>query len=276
MLLLPIHTPIIHPGDDLAKIIAAEAHKQHAPGIHSGDILVISSKVVATAESRIIDLSSITPSAEAQALSAACKKNPQFCEAVLREMRRMHGQSGRICPGAIFTEVKPGGLPEGTILIANAGLDGSNAPQGHAIGWPADPVASARRLRESCTRLLVDSNKQINEQTNKREKAQIAVVLSDSCLHPRRSGVIALALTVSGFDPIRSCIGERDLYGREMKITREALADQLAVAANMLMGNVAESTPAVIVRDHAVPLTDFEGWVPGIAPEEDLFGTLLL
>jgi len=83
--------------------------------------------------------------------------------------------------------------------------------------------------------------------------------------------VTAFALVVSGFDPLVSKIGERDLFGRELTMTVEAVADQLATAANMIMGNAAESRPATIIRNHGIPFTDFEGWVPGISKEEDLF-----
>ena len=103
----------------------------------------------------------------------------------------------------------------------------------------------------------------------------IAVILSDSCCRPRRWGVTAYALAVAGIDPLHDQKGAHDLYGREIRITQEAVADQLATAANMLMGNADASTPAVIMRDHKTPLSDYEGWVPGIAREEDLFAGLL-
>jgi coenzyme F420-0:L-glutamate ligase/coenzyme F420-1:gamma-L-glutamate ligase len=82
-------------------------------------------------------------------------------------------------------------------------------------------------------------------------------------------------LTVSGFDPLISQIDTPDLFGTPLKMTHEATADQLATAANFLMGNADESTPAVVIRDHGLPLTDFHGWVPGIARKDDLFAGLL-
>ena len=101
-----------------------------------------------------------------------------------------------------------------------------------------------------------------------------AVLLTDSTCRPRRLGVTALALTVSGFDPLRSLIGMKDLFGKDLRLTQEAVADQLATAANMLMGNAGESVPAMIIRNHGIPFSNFEGWVPGIAPKDDLFGML--
>ncbi|MBU1123155.1 coenzyme F420-0:L-glutamate ligase, partial [Patescibacteria group bacterium] len=104
---------------------------------------------------------------------------------------------------------------------------------------------------------------------------KIAVILTDSCCRPRRIGVSAYALTVSGIDPLEDRIGKKDLFGKELLMTMESRADQLATATNMLMGNTNESIPAAIVRDHGLELSDFEGWVDGIEPEEDLFAGIL-
>lgn len=84
-------------------------------------------------------------------------------------------------------------------------------------------------------------------------------------------GVTAFALVVVGFDPIENYIGKKDLFGRQLLVTREARADQLATAANFLMGNADQAIPAVIVRGHGLPFSDFAGWVPGIKKEEDMF-----
>ncbi len=99
-----------------------------------------------------------------------------------------------------------------------------------------------------------------------------AILLSDSTCSPRRRGVTAIALACCGIDPFTNAIGTNDLYKRKMTMTMEATADQLATAANMLMGNAAQSIPAVIIRDHGLPFTDFCGWVEGMEREEDMFG----
>jgi F420-0:gamma-glutamyl ligase len=150
----------------------------------------------------------------------------------------------------MLTELKPEGFPSGVLLAANAGLDESNVESGYCIGWPGDPLTSIKKLRKAL---------------------HAAVLITDSTCRPRRQGVTALALVVSGFHPLRSLIGTRDLFGRDLRMTQEAVADQLATAANMLMGNAGESVPAVIIRNHGIAFTDYEGWVPGIAPEADLF-----
>src|SRR5206468_3997308 len=105
------------------------------------------SKALATLEGTIVDLSSMEPTREAQTWSERTGRSALFCEAVLRATVAMHGHVRGGVPGAMLTEVRPAGLPSGTILVANAGLDESNVPNGTAIGWPADPATSARQLR---------------------------------------------------------------------------------------------------------------------------------
>lgn len=250
MLLIPIQTPLLNSGDDLASIFV------HASEIQAGDILVISSKAIATVEGAAIDLSKMRPSDEAKEWSVKTGRSPQFMEATLDEMKRLHGKIIGDCPGAILTEVKPTGLSTGTILTANAGMDESNVEKGWAIGWPMNPLQSAKNIR-------------------KKLGGKIAVLISDSCCHPRRLGVTAFALVACGIDPTSNLIGRKDLFQKNMRITTEAVADQLATTANILMGNDAQSIPAVIIRDHGLLLSDFEGWIPGIEPEEDLFRGIL-
>jgi coenzyme F420-0:L-glutamate ligase len=247
MEILPIKTPILHPGDDIVALLYKE--------VRAGDIIVVSSKAVATVENAFVSLRDIPASAEAKELARVTGRSAEFCHAVLRETKRMQGKVVGSAPGAVLTEVRPEGLTSGSILIANAGLDESNAPRETAIGWPKDPVASLERLRSGHT----DS----------------ALIMTDSCVHPRRSGVTAFALAVTGLDPLQSMKGEKDLFGRALRITTEAIADQLATAANFVMGNAGQAIPAAIIRDHGVALSDWSGWVPGIEPEEDLFQGVL-
>lgn len=254
MKILPIRTPLLQSGDDVATALC------QAATFEDGDILVISSKAVATVEGAQIDLSRITITEEARMWAERCGKDAAFVQAMLTEMQRMHGTIASWCPEAILTQLKPDGFPEGVLLTAHAGLDQSNIPEGNAIGWPLDPVASVRALRTAIQEL---------------SGVTVAVILSDSCTRPRRLGVTAFALAVSGIDPFRSEIGATDLYGRTLRMTHEAIADQLATVANFLMGNSAQSTPAAIIRDHGLPFSPFEGWVPGIEPEQDLFRAML-
>jgi coenzyme F420-0:L-glutamate ligase len=250
--ILPIRTPILTRDDDLAAILL-----RHAP-FADEDILVLSSKALATVEGAAIDLRTIHLSKEAEKWAKAMgHRTAAFAQAVMDETERLHGTIVGSCPGALLTEVIPDGLSHGTILTANAGLDESNIAEHFAIGWPRDPVASVRALRRALE--------------NASSASPLSILITDSCCRPRRLGVTAFTLVVSGIDPLHSQAGRDDLFGKKLRITTEAIADQLATAANFVMGNAGQSIPAAIIRDHGLVLSDFEGWVPGIAPKEDLF-----
>ncbi|MBU0458447.1 coenzyme F420-0:L-glutamate ligase [Patescibacteria group bacterium] len=254
MQIIPIKTPLLENNTNLAQLLTNNAE------FEDGDILAISSKAISTVEGNAIELSKIEVTDEGKQWADKCGKTPQFRQAVLNETDRLNGKVLSYCPNAMLTQLKPDGLKEGIILAPNAGLDESNVAEGFAIGWPLDPVKSIRDLRSK-----------IENITGKK----IAVILTDSCCRPRRIGVSAYALTVSGIDPLEDRIGKKDLFGKELLMTMESRADQLATATNMLMGNTNESIPAAIVRDHGLELSDFEGWVDGIEPEEDLFAGIL-
>ena len=249
MKILPLSTKVLKCGDDLAAILATQEKFQN------DDILVVSSKAISMVEGTVIDLTQIHPTPEAQEWARRSGRSAAFRQAVLDETKRIHGRVAGGSPIAMLTELKPEGM-KGTLLVPNAGLDQSNVPEGCAIGWPLDPVASAKLLRQ-----------RIEATTGKR----IALVVSDSCCRPRRWGVTAFALVCSGLDPLSSQIGRKDLFGRPLTMTVEAVADQLATAANAVMGNADQAIPAAIIREHGLSLSDFEGWVPGIEPKEDLF-----
>ncbi|MSR87420.1 hypothetical protein EXS70_04615 [Candidatus Peribacteria bacterium] len=286
MLLVPITTGRLTAGDDLAAMISGN-------DVHAGDIVVVSSKAIATMEWASIDLRPLSPSTQAHELSTQTGRSPEFCEAMLGELERLHGTVISTVPGAALTEVRPSLVTKTappfstrddkgnwSILVANAGLDESNVQKGYAIGWPKDPVLSVRRLREELEKngkWKMENGKQSDNHFSLStfHSAHIAVILTDSSCTPRRHGVTAIALTVSGLNPLQSQKGEIDLFGKPLTITTEAIADQLATAANFLMGNAAQSTPAVLIRDHGLTLSDWEGWVPGITPDEDLFRALL-
>ncbi len=280
MLLLPLHTPIIRPGDDLAAILHHEpelpmgTRSERSERFMAGDILVISSKAVATAEGTRIDLASLSPSPDAERYARATGRSAPFMQAVIEETARLQGRIISASPGALLTDVRPHGLPRGTILTANAGLDESNVEPGYAVGWPKDPVASAVRLKRNLESLMASPSSDSSDsspRTKPEQTKRIATIITDSTCHPRRAGVTAFALACAGIDPLLDRKGESDLFGRVLRITSEAACDQLATAANFLMGNAGQSIPAVLIRGHGIPPSDFAGWVPGIEPGEDLF-----
>ncbi len=250
MEILPIKTPILKAGDNLASVLM-----EHGD-IRDGDIVVISSKAVATVEGAAINLSDVSVSDEAKTLGERYGKSGAYYQVVLDEAKRMNGSIIQSVNGIVLTELKPDGMNEGSILVPNAGLDKSNIADGFVIGWPIDPVRSAKELQKAIG-------------------ADIAIVITDSGLSPRRKGVISFALSVCGFDPFVSMIGKSDLFGHEMHVTEEAVADQLATAANFIMGNTDQSTPAAIIRGHQIPFSDFCGWVEGIEREKDIYHNVI-
>ncbi len=246
MELLPLKTGLLKSGDDLAAALKS------AGNIRSGDIVVISSKAVATCEDAFVDLTAIEVLKEAEEEAKKTGRSPAFCQAVMNETERMHGKIVGRCPGALLCLVRPSSNT--TILAANAGMDQSNVPDGFALGWPEDSAASALRLKK---------------------ELGCAVIVIDSCCTPLRTGISAFALACAGVDPVRDERGTPDLFGKPLRITRDALADELASAASVLMGNAAQATPAVIVRNHGLAPSAFTGWIQTFSPEEDLFKDVL-
>lgn len=242
MELLPLKTGLLRAGDDLAAAL------RRAGDIRGDDIVVVTSKVVATCENSFYDLAGIAVTDEAKEEAATTGRTPEFCQAVLDETARMDGKVVGRCPGALLCLLHP--LPDIHIVAANAGMDQSNVPEGTALGWSRDSAASAKRLSE---------------------ELGCAVIVIDSCCTVLRWGIDAYALACAGVHPIRSEIGMPDLFGKPLRMPRDAVADELASAASLLMGNAGQATPAVIARGHGLPKSDFAGWVPTFPPEQDLF-----
>lgn len=245
-----ITTGILAQGDNLVEALL------ESTVLEDGDIIVVSSKAVARTESGSVNLASLTIRDEARDLAQKCGQDPAFTEFILQETERLGGTIISTSAKVILTSLHPHGMKKGRILCPNAGADKSNTEAGTAIGWPMDCVHSAQRLRD-----------QIYAQSG----ARIAVIISDSGCRPGRQGVTAFALTVCGIDPCTNYVGKPDLFGTPLRVTQEATADQLATAANIVMGNAAQATPAAVIRDHGNALSAFCGWVDGIEPEEDLF-----
>jgi coenzyme F420-0:L-glutamate ligase/coenzyme F420-1:gamma-L-glutamate ligase len=242
MELLPLKTDILRAGDDLAAAL------KRAGDIRPDDVVVISSKAVATCENAFINVKTIGISKRALADAEKTGRSSAFCQAVADETARMDGRVVGHCPGAMLCTLHPA---EGIwIVAANAGMDQSNVPDGTALGWPKDSAASAKRLRD---------------------ELGCAVIITDSCCTPLRAGITAYALACAGIEPVRDERGTPDLFGKPLRITRDNVVDELSAAANFLMGNAAQATPAAIVRGHGLEPSDFAGWVPTFPPEEDLF-----
>jgi len=245
MELIGLKLPLIKPGSDLVKEIMRAARR--VGGIKSKDVLVVSSKVVSTAQGRLVDLSMVKPSARAKKISKLTGQKPQFVEVVLREADRVLGAT----KGAILT-LKFG------MLCANAGVDGSNSPPEHVVLMPLRPDEEAASIRRKLKRVT---------------GREVGVVISDSNVKPLRAGTVGQAVGVSGIPSVLDCRGELDLYGKPLKQTFRAIADQLSTAAQILMGEGAEEIPVVIVRGLELPKVKAK-ISPKIRPRRDLYSKI--
>jgi coenzyme F420-0:L-glutamate ligase len=229
MQLSAIRTRIIKPGDNLVDMILKGMEKQKV-ALEDGDVLAIPSKAVATAQRRIVRLSGITPSEEAKKLAQKYDLEPSFAEVIMREAVKIYGGVS----GALLT------LKDG-VLIPNAGVDHKNAPKGFVALWPKNPHESAEKIRA-----------ELFERTGK----NVGVLIVDSRVTSLRMGTTGVAIGIAGFKPTKDCRGERDLYGNTVLLTRHALADDLASAAHLVMGETDGQVPAVLAKDVPIFLTE--------------------
>lgn len=207
----------ITPADDLPGLLAAAA-----PPLIDGDVVVVSHKAVSKWEGRVVDLATVEPSDRAVEL-AGDGGDPRHTELVLRESRRIVRRRGSL----LIAETHHG------FVCASAGIDRSNAPGADmAILLPADPDASARALRASL------------EQTS---GAGLAVVIADTMGRPLRNGIVGTAIGVAGIAPLRGYQGAVDPAGYELRTTSVSVADELAAAADLVLGKL-ERVPAALVR----------------------------
>ena len=236
--------PEIGHGDPMARLIVEAASRQGTP-LAPGDLLVIGQKIVSKAEGRIVRLAAVTPSPAALSIAAELARDPRLVEVILRESRRVV----RMDRGILITETHHGWI------CANAGVDQSNVDLDCVALLPEDPDRSARQAREA-----------IRDLTG----AEVAVLIADTFGRPWREGLTNVAVGLSGFAPIRSYLGERDPVGRPLQATILALADELAAAAEPVMGKL-DRIPAALVR--GLPLTSSEEGSKPLRrdPARDLF-----
>src|SRR5262245_50499069 len=208
--------PEISPGDDLSAAIAAALKAGHLPhrapsGAEPPPILVVAQKVVSKAEGRLVRLADVAPSPEAERWAERHGKDARMVEVVLGEARRVV----RMDRGVLIVETRHG------FVCANGGVDASNAPAGTVVLLPEDPDASADRLRRELEAAL---------------NCAVAVIISDTFGRPWRQGLTNVALGVAGLSPFIDYRGKVDSYGRSLHATVLAVADELAAAAELVMG----------------------------------------
>jgi len=217
--------PEIRAGDELATLIAA-ALADADIGLEAEDVLVVTQKVVSKAEGQVVELASVTPRPEAVDWAARWGKDPRQVELVLQESAEVL----RMAPGGLIISRTRHGL-----VCANAGVDLSNVGGGDvATLLPADPDASARGIRERIGQLA---------------GATPGVVISDSFGRPWRNGIVNVAIGCAGLEPLVDLRGTPDAQGRVMHSTVIAVADELASAADLAGGKVAQR-PVVLVRGY--------------------------
>ncbi len=239
--------PVIKTGDNLAELICRAAEKQGTP-IKDNDIIVVTHVVVSRAEGRIVNLEEIVPSPFAKSFAEIYDKDPAMVEIVLREAKGIR----RMMDGKIITETKHG------FVCANSGVDKSNVPGDNYVALlPQDPDASAERIRKEIRRLT---------------GRDVAVIISDTHGRPLREGEINVAIGVAGLKPIRDRRGEKDLFGYVLRVKQTAVADELASAAELVIGQADEGVPVAIIRGYKFIKSETAKAAELIRPKEkDLF-----
>jgi len=223
--------PLVEPGDDLARLIY-DALVARGVQLQHGDVLVVAQKVVSKAENRYRRLAAVTPSERALQLAALAEKDPRQVELILGESREVL----RVRPGVIIVEHRNG------YVMANAGIDRSNIDR-HPLDprvllLPENPDESARVLRRSLSDLTGFAP---------------GVIINDSVGRAWRNGTVGIALGCAGVAPLYNQVGEMDLFGNVLEVTEPAVADELAAAASLVMGQAAEGCPVVLARGVSLP-----------------------
>ena len=237
--------PDITPGLDLASKMA-EALKTESLTLDADDILVVTQKVVSKSEGQLVDLQTVTPSPFAEQFALRHEKDPRVVEVVLRESRRIV----KMDQGTIISETHHG------FVCANAGVDESNLKdEGTVALLPEDADLSARKLRSAIGRLT---------------GVEPAIIISDTFGRPWRDGLVDVAIGVAGMEALKDYRDLPDTEGRVMKVTAVAVADEIASAAELVMGKL-DRVPVALVRGYAYKPGD--GGVGELIrpPEKDLF-----
>ena len=219
--------PLVEPGANLGGLIAA-ALRAAGEIPADGDVIAVAQKIVSKAEGRIVSLATVEPSARAREIATQAQKDPRVVELILRESRNLI----RVSPGVIITEHNTG------VILANAGIDRSNLRDSDdaALLLPEDPDASAARLRD---------------QLQQEFGVRLGLIVTDSIGRPWRLGTVGTAIGCAGVLALNDLRGQADLFGRQLQVSEVAVADSLAAAAVLLMGEAAEGTPLVLIRGGA-------------------------
>lgn len=236
---IPIHlNREVGIGDKLADLFSKTKFEEE-------DILVVSQKIISKQEGRIVNLDTVIPSLLAQGIGSEYDKDPKLLEVILSETKRIV----RMENGIIIVETKNG------FICANAGVDESNVPNRFATLLPADPDKSAQKLRE---------------ELSKKNGKNIAVLISDTFGRPFRMGQTDCAIGISGINAILDYEGKKDSFGKTLRVTAIAIADEICSASELVMGK-SLGCPAAIIRNYKFPSSN-DSIKSLLRPkEEDLF-----
>lgn len=216
--------PEVNEGDDLTRLFL-DAVRDKRLELEDGDVIVFTSKIVAKSEGRVVDLTDVRVSGDAERIASETEKDPRIVQLVLNEAKAIV----RLRGNHIIVETKHG------FVCANAGVDESNVEDGKAVLLPKDPQKSAQGLK--------------NEIEARSSKAKsVSVLISDSFGRAFRNGVTGICIGISGIPAMVDRRGEEDRFGQIARVTQEAIADEICAAANLVMGELAEGVPIAIVR----------------------------
>ena len=248
MELFSISLPIIKKNDPLLDIII-NSMKEQRKSLKDGDVVVISEKVVATSQGRVINLNDVKNISEkAKDMAKRYDMDERFVELIERESSIILG--GLSNAHVILAKVND-------LLIANAGIDQSNAGPDNVILLPKEPSKVANNYRN----ILKEEFKVEN----------LGIIIADSRVQPLRKGTIGVAVATAGFEPIEDLIGKPDIFKRPLQITTRAIADDLTSAAQFLLNEADQQTPVVIIRGANIEFTETPQLTTEISVEEDLY-----
>ena len=215
--------PLIKPGQDLSKEII-KAISSESIEVDDGDVIAIAQKIVSKSENRYLDISLLSPSDEAITLSKQIDKDPKFIQAILNESKKVV----RYRMGVLIVEHKLG------FIHANAGIDRSNIDQEQDIVLllPEDPDASAKAISKSLSKFFTKN---------------ISVIITDTMGRPFRNGIVGFTIGSHNIECLLDERGKKDLYGNKLRVTQIGIADELAAASSLLMGQAAQKKPVISV-----------------------------
>jgi coenzyme F420-0:L-glutamate ligase/coenzyme F420-1:gamma-L-glutamate ligase len=235
----------IREGADICNLIL-KSIKENKESLKENDVIVITHKIISKSEGRTIDLTKIIPSEESKNISYRTGKDPKLVELIISQSNEII----KIQRDIIITETKHG------FVCANSGIDTSNVEKSnHVVLLPVDPDKSAREIRNYI---------------KSRTKTNVAVIISDTFGRPFRKGQVNVAIGVAGIDPIKSYIGKSDMYGNILRVTEIAIADEIASAAELVMGKSLR-VPVTIVRGYDFSSSDASISKVTRAKKDDLF-----